>query len=194
VPKKNKKKPETPVQQPKQSPVFIRVERTLEVTVPDDISLENLATVYRLEGMRLGMETLMQLPATFRESVIQGKIPKQVETIKFIGLFRRAIADGLLNIVNQVDVIKSDLEKAIGFKADPKDANDLVPDAFIRVVRIPDAHDGGFYVEMDSETHGRGKTILAALKDLVAKVEKNEQMMATMYQIAKNQSVAEEKS
>ena len=192
--KKRKKKLEPPTQQPKQSPVFIRVERTLEVTVPDNISLEDLSTVYRLEGMRIGMETLMQLPKTFREYVIKGEIPRQVDTIKFIGLFRRAMADGLQNIINQIDVIKADLEKAVGFKVDPKDANDLIPDAFIRVVRVPDAHGGGFYIEMDSETNSRGKTMLAALKDLVAKVEKNEQMMITMNNIATGQSIAVEKS
>ena len=173
--KKKKHKPNIPVQKPPpQNPLFIRVERTLEVKVPDDISLENLSTIYRLEGMRLGMETLMQLPVKFREAVVNGTIPRQVDTIKFIGLFRRAIADGLQNIINQIDVIKSDLEKIAGFKAGLQDAEDLVPDTFIRIVRVPDAHDGGFYVELGSEINGRGKTIQEALRDLVVKIDTKE--------------------
>lgn len=178
--KKKKHKPEALVQkQPPQSPMFVRVERTLEVTVPDDISLENLSTIYRLEGMRIGMETLMQLPVKFREAVINGTIPRQVDTIKFIGLFRRAIADGLQNIINQIDVIKSDLEKVVGFKAGLQSAEDLVPDTFIRIVRIPDAHDGGFYVELGSELNGKGETVQAALRNMITKIDAKEGIPVT---------------
>jgi hypothetical protein len=156
------------------NPVFVRIERVLEVKVPDHIDLQGLANVYRLDGIQLGMKTLEVLPEKFREAVIQGKIPRQVDTIKFIGAFRRAIVDNLIQVMNQAEAVKHELEKTVGFQADPVSAKDLMPDMFIRVVRIPDVNGGGFYAEMDSEIHGRGLTMIAALKDLISKAVPDE--------------------
>lgn len=168
---KKKKKPGIPTPpRPAPNQTIVRIERVLDVKVPEHVDLQALANVYRLEGIQMGMKTLMVLPEKFRDAVINENIPRQVDTIKFIGAFRRAIVDNLAQVMNQADAVKAALEKTVGFQADPVSANDLMPDMFIRVVRVPDANGGGFYVELDSETNGHGKSLGAALSSLATKI------------------------
>lgn len=148
-----------------------KIERILHVTVPEQMNLEKLAEYYRLDGMKIGIETLMQLPEQFRASVINGNIPQQVETIKFIGSFRRAMRAGFEQVLDKIDAMKAEIEKITGFEQQTVSANDLIPDQFIRIVRIPDSEGGGFGAEFDFDIRGGGQTIIDALKDLVAMME-----------------------
>ena len=98
---KKKKKPGVPTPpRPAPNQTIVRIERVLDVKVPEHIDLQALANVYRLEGIQMGMKTLMVLPEKFRDAVINENIPRQVDTIKFIGAFRRAIVDNLTQVVN----------------------------------------------------------------------------------------------
>lgn len=148
-----------------------KIERVLHVTVPEQINLEKLAEYYRLDGMKIGIATLLQLPEQFRASVVNGSIPQQVDTIKFIGSFRRAMSAGFEQVLDKIDAMKAEIEKITGFEQQPVSANDLIPDQFVRIVRIPDSEGGGFGAEFDFDIRGKGPTIIDALKDLVAMME-----------------------
>jgi len=166
---KKKHKIKVPKAVPRPPRVFnvTKIERVMNVTVPEHMSLEQLANYYRLDGMKMGIETLLHLPTQFRESVIKGEIPQKVETIRFIGMFRRAMKAGFDQVINKIDATKADIERITGFEQKETNPDDLIPDQFVRIIRVPDSEGGGFGAEFDSEIRGIGPTVETALEDLV---------------------------
>lgn len=188
MPKRSKRVKNVPKKLPKNCPAtqppppvvnVTRVERILKISVPEQMDIENLENYYRLEGMKIGIETLMQLPDQFRQAVLNGSIPREHDTIKFIGVFRRAMKAGFDQVFNKIDAMKAEIEKKVGFEQKVVTANDILPDQYVRIVRIPDSEGGGFCTEFDSDIRGFGMSVSKSLNELAKNI-------ASIYEDEKN--------
>lgn len=144
-----------------------RVNRVIQPKVPDDIDLTKLAEMYRMEGMKTGVMLITMLPQKLIDAVVQGDIPKHIDTIPLLNMVRKGIESAHQSAVDKLEKLQADLEELVGYE--PIDEEKLaVPDVFIRLITIPEEEGGGFCAELNHNTRGIGATVTDALDNLVS--------------------------
>lgn len=160
-PKRRKKTESKP--QPKVT--INRVKRVIEVKAPDDIDLDKLAEMYRMEGMKTGVQLINMMPQQLIDAVVRGDIPKHVDTIVLLKQIKEGIESAHRSAVDRLEKLQADLENLVGYK--PMDEEALVEsDVFVRLITIPEEEGGGFCAELDPRHRGVGKTRREALQHL----------------------------
>lgn len=163
-PKRRKKKSEP---KPQPNVTINRIKRILRPNVPEDINMAKLAELYRMEGMRTGIEVTLTMPQQLIDAVVRGDMPKKVETMLLLKKIKEGIEKAHRGTFDQVEKMQADLESLIGYE--PSDDDALTqPDEFIRIIEIPEEEGGGFCAEMDPAHRGIGDTKSAALEHLAA--------------------------
>jgi len=146
-----------------------RVKRLIEPKVPDDINLELLSDLYRIEGMALGISMMTMLPAKLIDGVSIGKIPTMVETIPFLKMIKEGLQGGHREAIDKLESLEIDIESLVGYT--PLDEEKLATsDRFVRIITIPEDQGSGFCVELDPGCRGVGTTpgsAMAALAEMI---------------------------
>ena len=147
-----------------------RVKRVIEVKAPEDIDLDKLAEMYRMEGMKTGVQLITMMPQQLIDAVVRGDIPTHVETIVLLKQIKEGIESAHRSAIDRLEKLQVDLENVVGYK--PLDEESLAKtDIFVRLITIPEEEGGGFCAELDPQHRGIGKTESEALKHLASLME-----------------------
>jgi hypothetical protein len=90
-----------------------RIKRVLQPKVPDDIDLEKLAELYRLEGIRKGIQLVTMMPQQLIDAVVRGDMPTHVETIVLLKKIKEGIESGHREALDHLEKMQTDLESLV---------------------------------------------------------------------------------
>jgi hypothetical protein len=144
-----------------------RVKRVIEVKAPDDIDLDKLAEMYRMEGMKIGVQLISMMPQQLIDAVVRGDIPKHVDTISLLKQIKEGIESAHRSAIDRLEKLQVDLENLVGYQPMNEEAI-TEPDVFVRLITIPEEEGGGFCAELDPQHRGVEKTKSGALKNLAS--------------------------
>ena len=150
-----------------------RVKRVIEVKAPEDIDLDKLAEMYRIEGMKTGVQLITMMPQQLIDAVVRGDMPKHVDTIVLLKQIKEGIESAHRSAVDRLEKLQVDLENLVGYQ--PLDEEALAqPDVFVRLITVPEEEGGGFCAELDPQHRGVGQTKSEALTHLASLLTEEE--------------------
>jgi len=142
--------------------------RKIEVTAPDQINLQRLAVLYRLEGMKLGLQIACGLPDGVLERVNSGEVPAKINTKKLLTMIGEGLRSALRGATGKLDKLHETIEQLSGYvPTDEQTEKELLsPDLLVRLVNIPEEDGGGWMAELDPGCRDDGETPGEALGHL----------------------------
>jgi hypothetical protein len=142
-----------------------RIERKIEPRVPDDLNLEELAKVYRLEGIATGIRVALGVPDGLLAQLGRRRLATQMPTRQALGLFRSGLHDVLRKATDVAEAHREQVEKMTGYVR-PAAEEEAIADEFVRLIPLPTEQGGGWAAETADGRRGIGTTRSAALLDL----------------------------
>ena len=150
---------------PRPKVVVNRVQRIVEPKVPDNINLEELAKVYRLEGVVYGVSLCTTIPEKLIKNTQKGNIPTHMETIPLLKMIQEGLQSVHRISIDTLEALEVGIESLVGYT--PIDEEELASsDVFVRIITIPKEQGGGFCAELNPNCRSVGATPQNALESL----------------------------